>query len=129
MRAPQVPDPGERVALRVDAEPRERRDRAGHEALAARLVHGRRPGLDDDHGQAREPPLDRDGEPDRSATDDQQVGVGGHAGAGLTDRRARSSVGIRKPSRSTALSTVNATAVTHAVCTRGSAAPSTATAT
>ena len=130
--ATQVPDPGEGVSGGVDPEPGERGDGARHEALPARLVDRGRPWFDDDDGQAGEPPLDGRGEADRPTADDQEVGVGGHAGAGLpelTDRSARSSVGIRKPSRSTAFSTVNATAVTQAVCTRGRAAPSTATAT
>ncbi|CAN5172486.1 hypothetical protein BH09ACT5_BH09ACT5_18160 [soil metagenome] len=112
---------------RVHAEPREEGHGAGHEPLAARLVDGALTGLDHDGGEAGHPVLDRGGEPHRPAAHHDDVDVGSRRCTHTSSRRALFSVGMRNPSRSTAFSTVKASAVIHAVCTSGSATPSTAT--
>ena len=130
-----VADPEQRVALRVHPEPRERRHRSRHEPFAARLVDRRPARLDDDDVQPGEPCLYRGGKPDRPPAHDEHVGVETHvvvealSGAHRAPARARSSAGIRNLRSSTALSSVNTSAVSHAVCTSGSATPSTTTAT
>ncbi len=119
----QVADAVERTALGADPEAGQRPYRARHQALAAGLVDRRRAGLQDGGGQARPGGVDRGGQPGRAAADHQQVD---HAAA-----RQRVSAASSQRSRvasQTALSTVNPSAVTQAVCTRGSATPSATTA-
>ncbi len=135
---PHVGDARERASGGVDVPAPQQVDGPRHQALAARLVDGRPARLDDERRQPGAARLEGRGEPDRPAADDQDVDVRGGAhrpGAGtgppppVAAASARSSAGIRNPSSSTALSTVNASAVTQAVCTSGSAMPSTTTAT
>ena len=121
-----VADAGQPVPHGIHAQAGERGQRTGHEPLAARLVHRPWPGLDHHHAQACPACLDGRGEAHRAAAHHEDVDL--HR-CGATVASARSSAGMRKPRSSTALSTVNATAVTHAVCTRGRASPSTTTAT
>ena len=109
--------------VRVHAESSQQRQRPGHESLAARLVDNAVARLDEGHGHPGQSCLDRGGEPDGATPHDDDVDVGAHA----SSRSALFSVGMRKPSSSTALSTVKAIAVTHAVCTSGRAMPSIAT--
>ncbi len=125
---------GERASRRVDAEPRERRDGSRHEPFTAGLVDRYRPRFDDGDRESGHPRLDRGGKPDRPTSRDEDVDhLPGQSEARDAARRnsvrARFSTGIRKANSSTALSAVNATAVIHAVCTSGSAKPSTTTAT
>lgn len=119
-----IRDPAQRHPVGVDAEPGEQRQSAGHQSLTAGLVDVSVAGLDQRDGESCETRLDRRREPDRATADDQHIDVG-H----VSSRSARFSVGMRKASSSTAFSTVNAIAVIHAVCTSGSAMPSTATTT
>jgi hypothetical protein len=92
-----------------------------HQPLAARFVDGPVAALDHDHLEARSRAEDRGGQSRRSAACDEQV-----------DHRSLASAAFSTPSlvrNTTALSTVNTTAVIHAVCTNGRAIPSTTTAT
>ena len=123
----EVGDPDEGHPVGVDAETGEFRQRAGHEALAARLVDRPVARFDDGDVQPRHPGLDRAREADRSATGNEHLGVERHQDAAA--RSARSSAGMRKRSNRIALSTVKTSAVIHAECTSGSAIPSTATTT
>ena len=121
-----VPDADQRPAGHLDAELLELAQPARHEALAAGLVDRGRASLDHDDRQPRTRGPQRRGQADRPAADDHEVGRGGaHAAAPAS---ARSSTRIRVRS-STAFSTVKAVAVIQAVCTSGSATPSTTTAT
>src|SRR5690606_24029633 len=98
---------------------------AGHQAFAARLVDGSRPGFVQHDRQPGPHGVQRGRQPDRPAAGDHQVG---HGDGPPNKWSAEFSVRMRTAS-STALARVNTTAVIHAVCTRGSANPSTTTAT
>ena len=110
----------------LQAESGEGADRAGHQALPACLVDGRPARLDHDGVEAGARRVDGGGQ------------AGGTAPA-TSRRRSRRSRGHRsaravfsqrmRTASSTALSTVKTMAVIHALCTSGSAAPSTTTAT
>ena len=116
-----VGDAMKRLARRLHPEAFQQRDRMRHQPLAARLVDGSVPSLDHDDLQPSPRAEDRGGQPGRSAARHEQV-----------DHRSLASAAFSTPMRvrsTTALSTVNTTAVTHAVCTKGSAIPSTTTAT
>lgn len=119
-----VAHPDERGALGVDAEPIEQRQGTGHESLATGLIDRTLAGLEHHDREPGEPRLDRGSEAHRPAAHYEHIGVATHS-----SRSARFSVGMRNPSSSTALSTVNTIAVIHAVWTSGSAMPSTATTT
>jgi len=128
-----IADAGDRVARGVGAEPPDGRERAGEQAFPAGLVDGPVPAVRDDDVEPRRPRVDGRRETDRATADDHHVGVGrvrhpAPPGAG-TRRSARSSAGMRNRSSSTAFSTVKHSAVTHDVCTSGSARPSATTAT
>ncbi len=128
VRGVEVADAAQRVALRCDANGREPPHRGGHDALAAGFVYGGRPGLGDRDRQAREGAADRRGQAHRAAPDDKYVDHDAGTACGAAAARAVTSHRMRTVS-STALSTVNAHAVIHADPVRGSAAPSTMTAT
>ncbi len=135
------------MARRVDAEGEDRGERAGEQPLAARLVDDARAAVDHEDVVPGAAGVQGGGEPDGPAADDQHVDVAvgraavgrpgrGHGTAGcaaappaVARARARSSAGMRKRASSTALSSVNATAVIQHECTSGSATPSTTTAT
>ena len=124
-----VADPGQRPAGQRDAERVEVADGPGHQSLAARLVDGRGPRLVHDHVEAGAGGVQGGGQTDRAAADHHDVthrrprarGGGGVASAWSSTR-------IRTASNP-ALSTVKTSAVIHAACTSGRAAPSTTTAT
>ena len=101
----------------------QRPDGARHQPLAAGLVHRARPLLDDHRLEAGAGGVQGGGQARGSPADDQDVD---HAGSSV--RSALSSARIRTRNNA-ALSTVNTAAVTHAVCTSGSATPSATTAT
>ncbi len=92
-----------------------------HQALAARLVDRAAAPLDDDDFRPGARGVQGGGQPGRAAARDEEVDHVRLASAAF-------STGIRVRS-SAALSTVNTSAVIHAVCTSGSAMPSTTTAT
>ena len=92
-----------------------------HQPLAARLVDDAAPTLDHHDIESCAGAVDRGGQPGRASARDQQV-----------DHRSLASAAFSTLIRvlsSAALSTVNTSAVIHAVCTSGSATPSTTTAT
>ena len=92
-----------------------------HQAFTARLVDGPAPTLHDDDLESGAGAVDRGGQPGRPAARDEQV-----------DHRSLASAAFSTLIRvvsSAALSTVNTSAVIHAVCTSGSATPSRTTAT
>jgi hypothetical protein len=128
VRCVEVADAAQRVAVRSDAQGREPPYRGGHHTLAAGLVDGGRPWLGDRDGQAREGAPDAHGQAHRAAADDEDVDHGAGTACGAAAARAAASHRMRTVS-SAALSTVNAQAVIHADPVRGSAAPSTMTAT
>ena len=116
-----VGDAVKRLARCFHPEGAQHREGMRHQPLAARFVDGSVASLDHDDLEARSRAEDRGGQPCRSAARDQQV-----------DHRSLASAAFSTPSRvrnTTALSTVNTTAVIHAVCTKGRAIPSTTTAT
>ncbi len=124
-----VADAGDLTPGRVDAEFGERVDGAGHQSFAARLVQ---PvpvpvvaAVQDDDVEPGAGGVQRGREARGPGADDEEVR---HATAGAADSSARFSARIRTVSRA-ALSTVNTTAVIHAVRTSGSAIPSRTTAT
>ena len=111
----------------------ERGDRTGHQPLAAGLVDRAGalvPHLDVEAGTRG---VERGGEAGGAAADDQQVphdADSDRRGAGGVQGRPAPSFSTRSRTvSSTALSTVNTTAVIHAECTSGRAKPSTTTAT
>lgn len=128
-----VADAAEVVSGRVDPEAGEGLEATGHQALAAGLVDRARPRLEDDGRQTRADGIQRRGEADRAAADDDDVDahgvapVGAPAGEAIS-RKASFSTRMRTVS-SAALATVKTRAVTQAVCTSGRARPSTTTAT
>ena len=93
-----------------------------HEAFTAGFIERAGSRFHQRHGQAEQPRLNRRGQPGRAATDNHQVKL-----THLSDSSARFSVGMRQPSSRMAFSTVNTTAVTHAVCTIARVNPSMAT--
>ena len=141
-RRRQVPDAGERPPRRVDPQRLQPAQPDRDKSLPAGLVDGlaaRRvePGIRDQHVEARGRGEHADRQADRPGTRHEQVGVHARqpaaaatAPVGLPGARrpsAASSQRIRAASNG-ASSTVNAVAVSQAVCTSGSARPSTATA-
>ena len=132
-----IADPGERMPRRMHAETVEQRHRPRHQPLAAGLVDGVVAWFDDGALKPCEARLDRRREPDGAApttrtsvTASPAVALSSCCGQprdASSSERARFSVGIRYLSNSTALSAVNSTAVSQAVCTSGSAMPSIAT--
>ena len=104
-----------------DAESIEVRERVRHHALAAGLVERALSAFDDDDLESGPGAVQRGGQSRRAAAADEQVDHVRLASASFSTLiRVRSSA---------ALSTVNTSAVIHAVCTSGSAKPSTTTAT
>ena len=95
--------------------------RMRHQSFAAGLVDCSRASFDHDDLESGPGAVQRGGQPGRATTGDEQVDHRRLA-------RAAFSTLIRVRS-SAALSTVNTSAVIHAVCTSGSAIPSTTTAT
>ncbi len=106
-------------------QPRQGAHGPGHQALPAGLVDGGRPGFGHDDVEAGARRVERGGQPGRSASGDHQV-VAAAAHAGAAEARAAFSQRTRTVS-SRALAAENTAAVTHAECTRGSAATSTTT--
>ena len=95
--------------------------RMGHQPLAARLVDGSAPSFYRDDLESGPRGVDRGGQTGRPAARHEKVDHCSPASAAFsTSIRVRSTA---------ALSTVNTSAVIHAVCTSGSATPSTTTAT
>ena len=118
----------ERAAGRAHADAVQGGQRPGHQPLAARLVDRTDARLDEHDVHAVDPRLDRARQPDRPPADDDDIRVHARAGSPSTVARARFSHRMRTTS-SQAFSTVNTRAVIQAVCTSGSAKPSTTTAT
>ncbi len=123
----EIVDAAQRVARHRHPHRRQRRDAAGHDPFAARLVHGGGARLDDDRlhpGQCR---VDGGRQTGGPASRDEHVD---HVVDGRSAARVSASFSQRiRTTISAAFSTVNASAVTQAVWTSGSASPSTATAT
>jgi hypothetical protein len=118
-----------------DAHPQvvERRDRGRHQPLPARLVEGPGPPLPDGHVEPGPRAVQGGDEPDGAAADDEDSGHRTGAGdddgdPGTAASSARFSTRSRTVSNA-AFATVKTPAVSHAVCTNGSATPSTTTAT
>ena len=113
--------PAKRLARRIDAEARAAPHRMRHQAFAARLVDRPAARLDDDDLQSGAGAVDRGGQPGRAAARDEQVDHRQPRQRGVLDRiRVRQQRGVEHREHR---------AVTHAVCTSGSATPSTTTAT
>ena len=110
---------------RVHAEGGQVGDGTGHQPLAAGLVDRAGARLADLDVEAGAGGVQRGGQPDRPAAGDHQVT---HGRSPRASQRAAFSTRIRTVS-STALSTVNTTAVIQQACTSGSAIPSSTTAT
>ena len=132
--AREVADPAKQVPGRLHAESLERGQRSRHQPLAAGFVDRWLPRLQHHHSEPGETRFDGGREADGSCADDEHVDIRAARGhrTGLVLRAvsvpsARSSVGMRKRSSRIAFSTVNVNAVTHALCTSGSAIPSTTT--
>ena len=105
----------------INAEPLQVPHGVRHQPFAAGLVDRSAAPLDDDDLQPRPRAVQRGGQPGRAAARDEQVDHVRLASAAFSTLiRVRSSA---------ALSTVKTSAVIHAVCTNGSAMPSTMTAT
>lgn len=122
-----VPYASDRMTRRVDVEAVQRGEPARHDALAAGLVDLACSRLEHDGLEAAALELESEDEADRAAARDHDIDVGRDHEAVRSAASARFSTGMRKPRSSTALSTVNTSAVTHAVWTSGSATPSIAT--
>ena len=116
-----VGDTGERLAVHHHSERLKMTQCVRHQTLAAGLVDGSAPTVEDHHLQPRAGGVRRGGQTGRATAGDQQVDHDSLAKASFSTR-------IRVVSR-TALRTVNTSAVIQAVCTRGSATPSAMTAT
>ena len=125
VRAVDIADAVDPMAVERHAEVEQVGDRRGHQALAARLVDDPVSRLVHLHVQAGPRGVQRCGESDRSAPGHHQVA---HQTSLSTASSAAFSTRSRTVSRAT-LATVKTTAVTQAACTRGRAAPSTTTAT
>ena len=140
MTSGDIADAAEVATRRIHPEFGESRNGARHQALAAGLVDRLRgtgkARVDDRHVQSGPRRVERGGQPGGAGPGDQQVDhapdevdafadweIGAEAEAS-----ASSSARIRTRSK-IAFSTVNVTAVSHAVCTIGNATPSTTTAT
>lgn len=119
----EVPDPVERAAGKFHAQAGEVRHRAVGDAFTAGLVDRCGTRLDDHDRQAGQGRSDRRGGTRWTAAGHQKID---HVTS--ADFNAASSARMRTAS-SGMFSTVNTTAVTHAVCTSGKAMPSATTAT
>ena len=97
------------------------RDGVGHHPFAARLVQRAAAALDHDDVQSCLSTVDRGGQSGGAAAGDEKVDHVNLASAVFST--------VSRVFNSAALSTVNNAAVIHALCTRGSAKPSTITAT
>ncbi len=116
-----VADAPERPSVRVHPQTVQMPQGVRHQALTAGLIDHTGAPLDDDHLQAGPGAVQRSRQAGRTASDDEQVDHDRLASAAFSTR-------IRVLSR-TALKTENSSAVSHAVCTKGSAKPSVMTAT
>lgn len=116
-----VRDATERLARGIRTEPVQVLHGVWHQPFAACLVDGQRTSFNSNDFQTCPCGVDRGGQSCRSTTCHKQVDHRSSA-------KAIFSTVIRLRS-SAALSTVNTNAVIHAVCTKGSAVPSSATAT
>lgn len=129
-----VADAPDRPSRRVHPEIVQIPDSSGHQALAAGLVDRAGPGVEHHGAQPGACRVERGGQPGRSGSGDDEVGVdqGDTAlvcgACAKACAKAEFSAEIRTRNKA-ALTTVKTTAVIHPVCTSGSAMPSKTTAT
>jgi hypothetical protein len=106
----------------VNTQLHEQRSDSGHQPFAAGFIAIRNSRLDDHGGEAGLVGKHCCGQT-HGSTSHNNYSLATH----VKRSNARFSVGMRKPNNNTAFNTVNATAVIHALWTRGRAIPSTAT--
>ena len=130
-----VADAADRLSLRMHPELAQSPNGSGHQALAARLVDGAGACVEHQSTQPGARGIQGCGQSGRSGPRDDEVGVDHRdtaAGGGAASARACANATFSDAMRSRsspALTTVKAIAVTQAVCTNGSAMPSSTTAT